>query len=340
MPKEKRPAPRESSVWRHPDAPAAPPRERSAPPRERSAPPREHSAPRRDDARPPRPTDGESVYRARPPAPSARPPRAPAETAPVASEAPGYDRGLQRQRELRIHGRAACLAVAADRFEGIRKVWFNRARSAELGPFLSRLAAARIGYREVDDAELQSLTESSHHEGICFDMLKPAPLRIDDLLSQLGRSREPCVLLLLEGVGNPHNLGAILRSAVHFGVSAVLLQEGSAAGLSGAAYRVAEGAAERVPIIGFQHYAELDRLKSLGFKPLATVVQAPLQLYDAELPARALLLFGAEASGLSSAARAWAGNELSIPGSGRVDSLNVGQAVVTVLGEHWRQWQD
>lgn len=242
-------------------------------------------------------------------------------------------REAQRRHELRIHGRAACLAVAADRFGAIRKLWHTRKRAEELGPLLSKLAAAKVGYREVDDEELTRIAGSEHHEGICLDIVRLPESTLDDLRERLSEESGPVLLLALAGVGNPHNLGAILRSAAHFGALAVLLPADGSASLSGAVYRTAEGAAERVEIV---RYSDPRQLRLRGFSVLATAADGQRALYAQPLPARAVLLLGAEGSGLDAASRAVADAVLAIPGSGLVESLNVAQAATVLAGEWWR----
>jgi len=239
----------------------------------------------------------------------------------------------QRRRELRIHGRAACLAVAEDRFGAIRKLWCSAQRSRELAPLLSRLAQARVGYTVLAEDELQRLAESQHHEGLVLDIERAPQPPLERLLGELERQSGPACLVALDGVGNPHNFGAILRSAVHFGARAVLVPSGTSLTLSGAAYRVAEGAAERVPVV---RYDDLAQLRGHGYSLVATAATGEHRLYRDPLPARCILLFGAEGHGLPRPALEAAEARYAIPGSGRVDSLNVAQAVAVVLGEWWR----
>lgn len=247
--------------------------------------------------------------------------------------APNPWRQAQRRHELRIHGWAACLALAADRFGAIRKLWYTRRRAAELGPLLSKLAAAQIGYREVEEEELSRIAGSEHHEGICLDILRLPESTIDDLRERLAEEQGPVLLLALPGVGNPHNLGAILRSAAHFGALAVLLPADGSVSLSGAVYRTAEGAAERVEIV---RYSDPQQLRLCGFTVLATAADGQRSLYAQPLPERTLLVLGAEGSGLDPQSRAVADAVLAIPGSGLVESLNVAQAATVLASEWWR----
>lgn len=251
---------------------------------------------------------------------------------PKAAEAPAFDRRAQRQREVRIFGVAACAAVADDRFEAIRKVYVNRARAKSFGDLLARLAASRVGYNLIEDADLERLTASQHHEGIALDIERKAQPSLATL-KVAWQSAPRAVALALVGVGNPHNVGAILRSAVHFGASAVLMQRAHAVNLSGAVYRVAEGAAERIAVTTFDDIGEL-RIADMPL--LATTTSGERSLFSDALPPKAIVLIGAEGPGLPADVAALAQARLTIPGTGRVDSLNVAQAATLVLAEWWR----
>ncbi len=240
----------------------------------------------------------------------------------------------QRRREARIYGRAAVMAVADDRFEAIRKLYVTRQRARELAPLLARLAAARVGFNEVEEADLERLTSSQHHEGVACDILRKEQPTLAELLSELAHEEGPVCLIALDGVGNPHNFGAILRSAAHFGARAVLIPEDSTLTMAGSVYRVAEGAAERVAVVRFP---DLAALEGYDLDLVAMTAQGERSLYRDPLPARSIILFGAEGTGLSPASLKRADARYAIPGSGRVDSLNVAQSVAVVLGECWRE---
>lgn len=240
----------------------------------------------------------------------------------------------RRQRELRVFGLNACLAVFRRRPAAIRKVWLQESRLPALREVLRDCAARRTGYRVVAAEDLERLTGSQHHEGVCFEVLRPEPPALPDLLARLPAG--PAQMVLLDGVGNPHNLGAILRSAAHFGIAAVLAEGLRPPQLSGAACRVAEGGAESVPLLRLDGEGAA-LLARIGFVAVATVVRGGLSLHGAALPARILWLLGAEGHGLSPARQATAPMVVHIPGSGAVDSLNVSAAAAVLFGEHLRQ---
>jgi len=240
--------------------------------------------------------------------------------------------------ETRLYGLNACLAAFARRPEALRKVYLTEARIPALKQVLAWCVKHRLGYRIVEETDLEKLTASRHHEGVCFDMLRAAPLDLADLLALQPENPAPSLLLWLDGVGNPHNLGALLRSAAHFGAGGAIVPAQSGLDLSGAAARVAEGAAEVVPLA----HAPADEttraaLRAAGYKIAATVPREGKDLYEAALPARLVLVFGAESEGMSEPLIAAADLKLTIPGSGSVESLNVAASVAVILGEYWRQ---
>lgn len=239
-------------------------------------------------------------------------------------------------REQRIHGLNACLALFAKRPADLRKVWLLESRIPQLKAVLAHCVAHRIGYTVVGDEDLQKLSASAHHEGVVFGAVPAVEANLSDWLRTLPPG--PQLAIWLDGVGNPHNLGAILRSAAHFGVAGLLLPKESALAVSGAAARVAEGGAERVPVVRLGRADNsLAQLTSAGFQSVATVVRGGKPLYGAVLPERLLLLMGAEQTGIDPALAEATAMRLAIPGSGAVESLNVAAATAVFLGEWWRQ---
>ena len=237
----------------------------------------------------------------------------------------------RRDAEVRVHGVNACLAAYAHRPQDLRKVWLTEANIPAFKQVLAWCVKQRIGYRVVESGEIEKLTASNHHEGVCFALRRAEASSLDVVLKQID-ANTPALLLWLHGVGNPHNLGAILRSAAHFGASAVLLSD--AQGLSPAAYRVAEGGAEAVPCVHAEDSdAALAQLRRAGFRLVATTVRGGESLYAAPLPSRVALLLGAESTGLPQRLLDSADLRLRIPGTGAVESLNVSVASALLIAE-------
>lgn len=236
----------------------------------------------------------------------------------------------RRNVELRIYGLNAVRAVFARRPEAIRKLYLAAPRIPQLQPMLKWCVANRVGYRVVEDADLQKLAASSHHEGIVAEVLREEPAALSTWLRDLPAGRQ-CALWL-DGVGNPHNFGAILRSAAHFGVSAILLPKHAELALSGAAARVAEGGAEAVPLVRLgREDNSIAQLRGAGFQLAATVVRGGQDVFKMPLPQRLVYVLGAEGEGMSQELATACDLRLCIPGSGAVESLNVASATAVLL---------
>lgn len=261
-------------------------------------------------------------------------PRREAPAAPSTEDAKdsGHDAAPRRHRdgELRLYGLNAVQAVFARRPQAIRKLYLAEWCIPRLQPLLKWCVANRVGYRVVPEADLQKLAASAHHEGVVAEVLREEPQPLTGWLRALPEG--PCCALWLDGVGNPHNLGAILRSAAHFGAAAVLLPRHSPLALSGAAARVAEGGAEAVPFVrlGREDNA-IAQLRGAGFALAATVVRSGHDLFSARLPERLAFVLGAEGEGMSPELAAACDLRLSIPGTGAVESLNVAAATAVLL---------
>jgi TrmH RNA methyltransferase len=237
-----------------------------------------------------------------------------------------------RNEELRLYGFNAVQAVFARRPDAIRKLYLAEDRIPRLQPLLKWCVANRVGYRVVDEAGLRKLAASAHHEGVVADVLRESPQSLTAWLDALPPG--PCCALWLDGVGNPHNLGAILRSAAHFGVSAILLPKHSPLALSGAAARVAEGGAEAVPFVRLgRDDNAIAQLRGAGFGLAATVVRGGEDVFTARLPRRLVYVLGAEGEGMDATLAGACDLRLSIPGSGAVESLNVAAATAVLLAQ-------
>lgn len=236
--------------------------------------------------------------------------------------------------ETKIYGQHACRMLFERRPYDIIRVLLDEPRAKLFGDLLKHCAAERLPYRVVTREELEKVSGARHHEGIC---LVASPRRlpaIDEVLAEEG----PGLILALDQVSNPHNIGTLLRTAAHFGCRAVLAG-GKLRRLSSAAYRTAEGAAELVDVIFEEELTQLlSACNKAGFVVCATSSHKGASLYEGELPARAVILLGAERDGLSSRLMEDADKLLMIPGTSQVESLNVASSAAVLLAEHWRQF--
>lgn len=239
--------------------------------------------------------------------------------------------------EERIYGLHACLAVFRARRQDIRRAYVSEARLPDVKTLLRWCAKNGIAYHVVENENLEKVTRSRHHEGVCLLAKKPPAPSLAALLDEVRAAEGPVRLLLLENVRDPHNVGAIVRSAAHFGARAVLLAKDTAR-RSSALLRTAEGGAEAVALVSVEHPLEAAAaLASAGVTLVATSSHAEHTLYGAPLPEKVCVLFGAEREGLSKALAGRARHLVRIDGTGVVESLNVAAASAVVLAELWRR---
>lgn len=243
-------------------------------------------------------------------------------------------------RELKYYGTAACRALWQQRPDDVIRIYVEQALIKHFSDLLKWAATHRKAYHIVTGDELEKITESVHHQGICLLARDKPQGTFPALLKTLKSDQQPQLLAYLDGVENPHNLGAIVRSCAHFGIRHILGEAGKLPRLSPSACRVAEGGAEFVELVTLDKpLDQLKQLQQLGFNLLATAMQRGHDLYHYDFPARTVLIFGAEEHGVSQAMFKAADATLHIPGSGHVESLNVSVAFALIAGENYRQIQ-
>ncbi|XGB24245.1 hypothetical protein KX924_16130 [Streptomyces sp. II-2-2-2] len=262
--------------------------------------------------------------------PSSRPPRATPLPPREGGTPPPPGRGSD---ELRLYGWNAVQALFEHRPQALRKLYLTEALIPRMQPVLKWCVANRVGYRVVEDGDLNKLAATTHHEGLVADVLRAPLLALDEWLATLPAGK-PVLALWLDGVGNPHNFGAILRSAAHFGVAGLLLPPDSTLALSGAAARVAEGGAEAVPLVRLPALLEaMAQLRAAGLSLAATLVEGGDDLFATALPSRLVYVMGAEGEGMDRALAQDCDHQVSIPGTGVVESLNVASATAVLLAQ-------
>lgn len=187
-----------------------------------------------------------------------------------------------------------------------------------------------------DRARLDGMLGSGKHQGVVARVTSvKLPLDVDEVLDTIS---EPALLLILDGVQDPHNLGACLRVADAMGVHAVLAPKDRAVGLNATARKVASGAAETVPFIAVTNLARTLRdLKDKGVWTLGAAGEAEQDLFAATLKGPLAWILGAEGEGLRRLTRELCDELVRIPMFGAVESLNVSVASGICLYETRRQ---
>ena len=193
----------------------------------------------------------------------------------------------------------------------------------------------RIEYKE--RRVLDQMTDGAVHQGIVAEVKALPTLREDFLEDLLAKTPEP-FLLVLDGITDPHNLGACLRTADAAGVNAVIVPKDKSASLNATARKVACGAAERVPLIYVTNLARTLRLlKDNDIWIIGTAGEATQSIYQAPLTGKLALVMGAEGEGMRRLTREHCDTLVNIPMQGSVSSLNVSVATGVSLFEALRQ---
>ena len=222
--------------------------------------------------------------------------------------------------------------------KSIRELYVDATRRDQrMRQFLAKAEEAGLEVIEVDDDRLQKLCGTHRHQGVAARVEALSQARsIDDLLDDLGD--QPPLLLVLDGVTDPHNLGACLRVADGAGAHAVIAPKDHAVGVNATVAKVASGAAETVPYFMVTNLARtLNELKERDIWIIGTSDDAPGSLYQADFKRPSALVLGAEGSGMRQLTRKHCDELVSIPMMGAVESLNVSVASAVGLYEARRQ---
>lgn len=236
----------------------------------------------------------------------------------------------------KVYGVNACLAYAKNKSSKILRAFFTKEVAPKFSELMKSLAAQKKVYRIVITDELEKVSQSQHHEGVCFNVEADEPLKLSDWFKRQKQNKQSC-LIALENVGNPHNLGAIMRVGAHFGVDGIAMTNSKAL-QSGAAKRTAEGGAEFVEIVECESMkAMIVAAKKEGYSIVTTSSHNGKSLYKTEFPSKCILFFGEEGPGLTKEIMSAGNLSIQIPGTQNVESLNVSSAISIILGEVWRQ---
>ena len=212
-------------------------------------------------------------------------------------------------------------------------------RDARMKQFLNRAAEAGARVIEADAQRLMKLCGSAGHQGVVARVQALEGVRtLDELLDDLQEQGAVPLLLVLDGVTDPHNLGACLRVADGAGAHAVIAPKDHAAGINATVAKVASGAAETVPYFMVTNLARtLGELKERGIWVVGAADDAEQTLYDVDLAMATALVLGAEGPGMRQLTRKTCDALVRIPMMGAVESLNVSVASGVCLYEARRQ---
>ncbi len=236
-----------------------------------------------------------------------------------------------------VYGFHAVVSLLRQRAASVHEIYVDSSRKDARSNDLLKLAGERgVRVIAVDTPRLAGLTGNARHQGVAARVEAAAPMR--DVQEVLEQVNGPALLLVLDGVQDPHNLGACLRVADAFGVHAVIAPKDRAVGITPVVAKVASGAAETVPYIAVTNLARtLRELKARDIWLYGADETASTELYDATLNGSLAWVFGAESEGMRRLTREHCDELVRIPMAGSVESLNISVAAGICLGETMRQ---
>ena len=238
-----------------------------------------------------------------------------------------------------IYGMHAVAAALQHEPDSIKTVWMEHARSDKRAQqIVALLKQHAIPLQRVERDELDRMAAGGKHQGVIAEARLQPALDESGLKTLLNGLKVPPFLLILDGVQDPHNLGACLRTADAAGIHAVIAPRDKACGLTSTVRKVASGAAETVPFVQVTNLARtMKSLQQDGIWIIGTDLATSSSLFDTDLSGPLALVLGAEERGLRRLTREACDALVKLPMHGSVQSLNVSVSAGICLYEAVRQ---
>jgi len=239
----------------------------------------------------------------------------------------------------RIYGIHAILHILSAKPENILEIFLVESRADKrIDELLALAKQQHIPIHPLQKKQLDEWFPGTNHQGVAARIKSPALLNENDLEILIKETEAKPLFLILDGIQDPHNLGACLRTADACQVTAVIIPKDRSATLTASVRKVASGAAESVPIIQVTNLVRtLEYLKKLGVWIMGTNGKAETSLYQVDLKGPVAIALGAEGAGLRRLTEEHCDILMHIPMLGVVESLNVSVAAGVCLYEAIRQ---
>ncbi|MBE9166482.1 23S rRNA (guanosine(2251)-2'-O)-methyltransferase RlmB [Pleurocapsales cyanobacterium LEGE 06147] len=238
-----------------------------------------------------------------------------------------------------VYGRHSVLAVLeSDR--QVNRIWITR-KLRHTNHFSPLLQAAKAGGTVIDEVEvkrLDLLTRGANHQGVAAQIAPYSYWELDELIEQAKTQTQSPVIVIADGIEDPHNLGAIIRTAEAMGVRGLIIPQRRAVGVTSTVMKVAAGALENFPVARVINLSQaIERLKEAGFWIYGTAAQSSKLLHTIDFRGAIGLVVGSESNGLSQLTRRCCDELVAIPLVGKTPSLNASTATAIALYEIFRQ---
>lgn len=242
-------------------------------------------------------------------------------------------------QKVTVFGLHAVRAILKNHPDRLVELYVSKERQDDsVRDIVNQCHSAGVRPQWVPKQALEKRAEGGNHQGVVATVHSPPTLTEHDLPKLLEQSQQAGLFLILDGVTDPHNLGACLRTADAAGVTGVIVPKDKSAQITPTVRKVASGAAENVPLIVVTNLARALRdLQELGVWVYGTAGEATQSVYDVDYRGPIALVMGAEGKGMRRLTRETCDNLVSIPLAGSVSSLNVSVASGVCLFEVVRQ---
>ncbi len=235
-----------------------------------------------------------------------------------------------------IFGRQPVLEVLKSK-HSINKVYIAQGLKGSIIDTIFRLAReAKIVVQFVEKKRLDQITDRANHQGVAAQVASVTYAELDHILDTL-ENKKDALLVLLDRVTDPHNLGAIVRSAHQLGADAIIIPKRDACGINETVAKVSAGAIEYLPVVQANNLVQvIEKCKGRGFW-IAGAEATGKKCFEQDLSGKLMLALGSEGYGLQKLILEKCDFAVAIPQSGKLDSLNVSCAASVLLYEIIRQ---
>ncbi len=240
--------------------------------------------------------------------------------------------------EDRIYGTNPVLEALNSGRE-IDKIFIQEgARHSRLGQITAAAKKRGIRYTTVSRQKLDELSEGGNHQGVLAFAAVHSYVEIEDIINIAKEKGEKPLIIIAEGLNDPHNLGSIIRTANAAGAHGVIIPKNRSVGLTSTVAKVSAGAIEYTPVARCTNLAAcIEKLKDLGLWIVGTALEGSIPIYECDMKSATGIVIGSEGEGLSRLVREKCDFLVKIPMLGKTESLNASVAAGVIVYEAVRQ---
>jgi 23S rRNA (guanosine2251-2'-O)-methyltransferase len=244
----------------------------------------------------------------------------------------------KNNNEMLCWGKNAVEMLLESEPERCSKIIINKKLNDRDLARLSKLAESRrVAVEFANRSDLDRLCEGENHQGILALVLPPVEVSLEELISDIAGKKDKSLLIMLDHIKDPHNLGAVTRTAEVFGADGIIIPKNRSVSLTGTVIKVSSGAALRIPIVTVTNLSRsIDKLKKAGYWITGLDHEAEVLLWEGMSNKKNVLVAGSEGEGLSRLVKSNCDELRKIPMAGNTGSLNVSVACAIGIYEWYR----